>query len=45
LHDYQRGAADFSDYLLGRAHQRLGAVYTATFDRKAAGASLFKPVT
>ena len=41
LQDYQHGAADFSDYLLGRAHQRLGARYTATFDRKAAQAPQF----
>ena len=39
--DYRQGTADFSDYLLGRAHQRLGARYTATFDRKAAQAPQF----
>lgn len=42
LQDYRRGAADFSDCLLGRAHQRLGATHTATFDRKAAQAQQFK---
>jgi predicted nucleic-acid-binding protein len=42
LQDYRHGAADFSDYLLGRTHQRLGAAHTVTFDRKAAEASLFK---
>jgi len=42
LQDYRRGAADFSDYLLGRAHQRLGAAHTVTFDRKAAQATHFK---
>lgn len=41
LQDYRQGTADFSDYLLGRAHQRLGARYTATFDRKAAKAPQF----
>lgn len=41
LQDYRHGTADFSDYLLGRAHQRLGARYTATFDRKAAQAPQF----
>jgi predicted nucleic-acid-binding protein len=41
LQDYRQGTADFSDYLLGRAHQRLGARYTATFDRKAAQAPQF----
>lgn len=42
LLDYRRGGADFSDYLLGRAHQRLGATHTATFDRKAAATALFR---
>ncbi len=41
LQDYRRGMVDFSDYLLGRTHQRLGARYTATFDRKAAQAPQF----
>ena len=36
--DYQQGNADFSDYLLARRHQQIGAEYTVTFDRKAAGA-------
>ena len=36
--DYQQGNADFSDYLLARRHQQMGAKYTVTFDRKAAGA-------
>lgn len=42
LQDYQRGGADFSDYLLGRAHQRLGATHTVTFDRRAATAAQFR---
>ncbi len=41
LQDYQRGSADFSDYLLGRMHQRLGADHTVTFDRKAADTAQF----
>lgn len=40
--DYQRGNADFSDYLLGRTHQRMGAEYTVTFDRKASQVATFK---
>lgn len=40
--DYTQGNADFSDYLLGRTHQRLGASHTVTFDRKAAHAAMFK---
>jgi predicted nucleic-acid-binding protein len=40
--DYLQGNADFSDYLLSRVHQRLGASYTVTFDRKAAHSGLFK---
>ena len=41
LQDYRHGTADFSDCLLGRAHQRLGALHTVTFDRKAAQAPQF----
>lgn len=37
--DYQQGNADFSDYLLARRHQQMGAEYTVTFDRKAASAT------
>lgn len=37
--EYQQGNADFSDYLLARRHQQMGAEYTVTFDRKAAGAA------
>jgi predicted nucleic-acid-binding protein len=40
--DYLQGNADFSDYLLSRVHQRLGASYTITFGRKAAHSGLFK---
>ncbi|WP_020558414.1 PIN domain-containing protein [Thiofilum flexile] len=41
-HDYVQGNADFSDYLLARTHQQLGADYTITFDRKAAHTATFK---
>lgn len=40
--DYLQGNADFSDYLIGRTHQRLGASHTVTFDRKASTATTFK---
>ncbi|MFM2320317.1 MAG: hypothetical protein RLZZ215_2938 [Pseudomonadota bacterium] len=40
--DYVQGHADFSDYLLARTHQKLGAAYTITFDRKAALTPTFK---
>ena len=40
--DYLQGNADFSDYLLSRVHQRLGASYTITFDRKAAHSAQFR---
>lgn len=40
--DYVQGNADFSDYLLARTHQKLGAAYTVTFDRKAALTTTFK---
>lgn len=39
LLDYREGNADYSDCLLSRLHQSLGAVYTVTFDRKAAASS------
>jgi predicted nucleic-acid-binding protein len=42
LQDYRRCGADFSDYLLGRMHQRLGAEHTVTFDRKAADVAQFR---
>ncbi|MDP2811140.1 MAG: type II toxin-antitoxin system VapC family toxin [Rhodocyclaceae bacterium] len=42
LQDYRHGSADFSDYLLGRTHQRLGARHTVTFDRKAADVAQFE---
>jgi predicted nucleic-acid-binding protein len=41
LLDYRHGTADFSDYLLGRAHQRLGGRNTFTLDRKGAQAPQF----
>ncbi len=45
LHDYRHGTADFADYLLARAHRRLGAEYTVTFDRSAADNTLFRSLT
>ncbi|MBI4998351.1 MAG: type II toxin-antitoxin system VapC family toxin [Rhodocyclales bacterium] len=42
LQDFRRGNADFSDYLLARTHQRLGAEFTVTFDRKAVDGEQFK---
>lgn len=42
LLDYRQGSADFSDYLLGRMHQQLGAQYTVTFDKRAAEVTQFK---
>ena len=35
---YQQGNANFSDYLLARRQQQMGAEYTVTFDSEAAGA-------
>ena len=45
LLDYQQGNADFSDYLLARRHQQMGAEYTVTFDRKAVGATRMMAMT
>jgi predicted nucleic-acid-binding protein len=39
--DYQSGKADFSDYLIGRANTRQGAVPTLTFDRSLKDSRLF----
>jgi len=39
---YERGSADFSDYLLGLLNHRAGASPTITFDRKAAKESFFE---
>lgn len=32
--DYRSGKADFADYLIGRANERLGAAHTVTFDKE-----------
>jgi predicted nucleic-acid-binding protein len=32
LHDYRAGAADFSDYLIGRLGTQAGCTETLTFD-------------
>jgi len=39
---YERGVADFADYLLGLLNHRAGASPTVTFDRKAAKESFFE---
>lgn len=43
LHLYERGQADFADYLIGLANRDLKAEFTYTFDRRAAGNPLFRP--
>ncbi len=40
--DYRSGKGDFSDYLIGRANERLGAGHTVTFDRAFKGCKPFK---
>ncbi len=40
--DYRSGKGDFSDYLIGRGNERLGAEHTATFDRALKGGKPFK---
>ncbi len=39
--DYQRGPADFADYLLGHQNEAAGCTDTVTFDRKLRGHPLF----
>lgn len=41
LEDYRKGRGDFSDYLIGRRHLKLGCETTATFDAKLKGGDLF----
>ena len=41
LRHYTNGSADFSDYLIAEINKENGAKTTYTFDRKAAGNSLF----
>jgi predicted nucleic-acid-binding protein len=42
LGDYRRGKADFSDYYLGRANERHGALQTLTFDKALKGSPRFR---
>ncbi len=39
---YDRGKADFPDYLIGLIHREEGAEFTYTFDRRALDCDLFK---
>jgi predicted nucleic-acid-binding protein len=41
LEDFSEGAADFSDYLIGRANERAGAQTTLSFDRSLKGCQRF----
>jgi predicted nucleic-acid-binding protein len=40
--DYRSGKADFADYLIGRANERLGATHTVTFDKALSGRRQFR---
>lgn len=42
LGDARRGAADFSDYVIGRRAADAGCEHTVTFDRALAGSPLFE---
>ncbi len=42
LNEYERGVADFADYLIGICGKESKATATYTFDRQAAGCTLFK---
>lgn len=41
LADYRDGAADFSDYVIGRRNARAGSQHTVTFDRSLRDAATF----
>jgi predicted nucleic-acid-binding protein len=42
LHDYRTGAADFSDYLIGRLGTQTGCTATLTFDTSLKNSSHFR---
>lgn len=42
LNLYEKGKADFADYVIGLSHRDLDAKITYTFDRRAAGCELFQ---
>ena len=41
---YEKGKADFADYVIGLSHSAQGAEITYTFDRQASHCKLFKLV-
>lgn len=44
LNLYEKGKADFADYLIGLSHRDQGAEVTCTFDRRTSGCELFELV-
>jgi predicted nucleic-acid-binding protein len=42
LNDFERGSADFADYLIGYSGKAEKAAATVTFDRRAASSELFR---
>lgn len=45
LKDYQKGNADFADYLVGRINKSNECAYTITFDKKASLSDTFELLT
>ncbi len=45
LQDYEKGSADFSDYLIMHLNKHLGCSFTFTFDTKAGKHSPFKTLS
>lgn len=45
LRDYESGAADLADYVIGRSNRASGRASTYTFDRRAARSRLFELAT
>lgn len=44
LKSFEKGKADFADYLIGASNRRNGSAVTYTFDKKAAESDLFRLV-
>lgn len=45
LYEYDKGSADFTDYLIAQINQQHGCIYTATVDKKAGRSRLFHLLT
>jgi predicted nucleic-acid-binding protein len=44
LNDFEKGNADYSDYLIAHKNKELGSLHTVTFDKKAGKHTLLKTI-